>query len=241
MQGWLVVWLLLPNHVSSERRAFRSRPILGGVSLDRYHYAPDAVLILAPREMPPAGERIEGEGLAGRIAFEGQRFLAQSSPILLGAVKPVSNERVASGESLGAVDTWPVSAPSDEAFLDTMAQEVAQAGDLGRLFLADDDGLVAASPNLVSPTPGASHFLGDLGIDESHEACELPGVVDAKEQVIVVREDGGGANVDAITSLGTCERADNGVVQCSAGLQQKTAVNRPARDFDEGSAFGDVA
>jgi hypothetical protein len=54
-----------------------------------------------------------------------------------------------------------------------VAQEVAQAGDLGSCLVADDDVLVAASPDLLFPAVDASDFLGEVTVQVAGEGGEL--------------------------------------------------------------------
>ena len=53
-----------------------------------------------------------------------------------------------------------------------------QALDLGGLFGADDDGLVAAAEDLLAPAGEPSCFTGELGEEVAHEAGELVSVID---------------------------------------------------------------
>jgi hypothetical protein len=71
-----------------------------------------------------------------------------------------SPSRDSSQEGADGGDAWPVSQVLDQPFLAAMGQDVAQPLDLGRLCLADGDGLVPAPPELLAPAGPTDRLRG---------------------------------------------------------------------------------
>jgi hypothetical protein len=71
--------------------------------------------------------------------------------VLPGAVEPEPFEGLVVQKSADGGDSWPVSKPFDQSLLTAVRQHITKPLDLGRLFLADQDGLVPAPPELLAP------------------------------------------------------------------------------------------
>jgi hypothetical protein len=122
-----------------------------------------------------------------------------------------------------------------------MRENVLQSLDLGSGLVADHDRLVPPGPDLVPPADPAPELAGEVGAQVAHEVGELAGVVDVQLQVKVVGGKGERAEADRVHPLGAGQDADDDVVELRAGAKEEAAVDRPAGDLDQGTAFGDVA
>jgi len=71
------------------------------------------------------------------------------------------------------------------------------------------------------------------------KGCQLVGVFDVQQQVVMGREKRVGADRDGIQPERSAEDAEDDLVQRRAGPQEVTAVDGAAGDLDEGPAFGD--
>ncbi len=58
---------------------------------------------------------------------------------------------------------------ADKAFLDTVREDVTQPSHLGSFLLADQDGLIAARPDLIVPLGQAYDLTGKVGIEVTHK------------------------------------------------------------------------
>jgi hypothetical protein len=84
------------------------------------------------------------------------------------------------------VDSGPVPDVGDQSFLDSVGKEVAETLDLGRFFVADQDGLIAARPDAMRPVEESCYLAGEVGVYVLHETSELVGVVDGEQEVEVL-------------------------------------------------------
>jgi hypothetical protein len=91
------------------------------------------------------GERWKRRGTRVRVSVSAKRSGSDS----------LGESRARSG-----VDTGPILDPGDESFLDPMREDIGQPGLLRLALLADDDGLVAAGPDLLLPAGQAALQLG---------------------------------------------------------------------------------
>lgn len=102
-------------------------------------------------EMSPARQRREDDLLGFGEGGGGGVFTAALGLIEASAIEPCAVERFASSEGGGAVDAGPVLRPLDEALFDALAEDVGEPLDLRLLLFRDDDGAIAACPELVAP------------------------------------------------------------------------------------------
>jgi len=73
------------------------------------------------------------------------------SAVLPSAVEPEPFEGLVVQQGTDGGDARPVAQPLDQSLLTAVRQNVAEPLDLGRLFLANRDGLVPAPPELLAP------------------------------------------------------------------------------------------
>src|SRR4029077_57562 len=133
-------------------------------------------------------------------------------------------------QGLDAVDAGPILRTLDEPFLDPVAEDVFQALDLRRLLLADQDRLIAPPEDLFPPAGDPPDLAGDFRREVTHEARELPGVVDLEDQVEVRREEDEGDDPHRVATLRPGEGPDDDRVQLGAGTEEEAAVERPVGD-----------
>jgi hypothetical protein len=74
----------------------------------------------------------------------------------------------------------------------------------------------------------------------AHEARKLESVIDVQEEVKMGEGEYMVADADRLHPLGPAEDAHDDVVEHRAGPKEEAAVDRPAGDLDEGTAFGDI-
>jgi len=181
----------------------------------------------------------EGDGLARRILETVEILSAPPGGILLGPAEPVSLDRLIFDQGSDCMDSRPVLRPSDEPFLASVGENVAQALDLGGLLMTDDDGPVPARPDPVRPVDEPAHLPRQVGVQIAHEVGQLAGVFDVQQQVVMGGEKRVGADRDGIQPERSSKDAEDDLVQRRAGPQEVTAVDGAAGDLDEGPAFGD--
>lgn len=88
-----------------------------------------------------------------------------------------------------------------------MGQDVAEAADLGRFFLADENGLVTPPPDMLRPVVQSLDLAGEVGIHILHEAGELVGIVHRQQEVEVPGPEDRSVTADLVLALGAAHRA----------------------------------
>ena len=119
-----------------------------------------------------------------------------------------------------------------------MREDVDQAPDLGLLFVAHQDRLVAARENLVPPAGRLGDLAGDLRVEVAHEVGQAFAVLGPGEEVKVVRGEDERADFERVEALCSAERADDHLVEQRSQPQEESAVDRAAGDLVEGSPIG---
>jgi hypothetical protein len=140
-----------------------------------------------------------------------------------------------------AVDPGPLVDPLHQILLDPVCQMVTEALQLSRLLVAHLDGLVAPGEDRGLPVRPAGDLLGEVAVEVLHELCELPGVLDPDEHVVVAREHHEAVEGHPVEALGPAEDAQDDLVELPAGPEQRPALNGAVGDFEEGSALRCVA
>ena len=142
---------------------------------------------------------------------------------------------------MGAVGSWPVERRGDEAFLAGLGKNIAETVDLGGGFVADQDGLVAARPEMRGPIDQAADLTGEVGVEVLHEAGEAMGIGDGEQEMVVVGEEGEGVDSDRVEALGSAKDTKDDFAALLVRPHEVAALDRPAGDLDEASSFGNVA
>ena len=88
-----------------------------------------------------------------------------------------------------------------------------------RLLVGDDDGAIAAGPQALGPDVKPPGFLGDVGIHELHEQCELAGARRGQQEVRMRGEEHEGMDGHAIDGLGLADDAEDEVGELGRGLE----------------------
>ena len=122
-----------------------------------------------------------------------------------------------------------------------MTQQVFEPTSLCFGLGADHDRREAPRPDLVAPADQAPDLAGEVGVEVTHEVPELLRVADAEQAMVVVPEDHHGHNAYVVDPLRTAEDTEDDLVGGRARTQEKTALDGPGRDLDEGSPLGDEA
>jgi hypothetical protein len=73
-----------------------------------------------------------------------------------------------------------------KAFLDPVAQDIAQPVDLRRGLVADHDRLVAARPDLVLPSSQTADLAGHVGLEVAHELGHAFGIGNPGKEVVLL-------------------------------------------------------
>ena len=122
---------------------------------------------------------------------------------------------------------------ADETLLDSLREELAQASDLRLGLMGDDDALVAPIPELAAPIVEPTHLAGDVAVDESHEVAQLFRALGHDEHVVVIREEGEGAEVDLGAPLGPSQNAKDGPIHFVGRSEQIAPLKGTSRDLDQ--------
>lgn len=103
-----------------------------------------------------------------------------------GFVDPGALEGLVVEEGAEGGGTWPLEGAGHETFLDALAQEVEESGQLGLGFVADEGAGVTAAPEGVASAQEPVELAGELAVDKAHEGGELGGILDPEQEVEVV-------------------------------------------------------
>jgi hypothetical protein len=142
---------------------------------------------------------------------------------------------------VGAVDSRPLLDLGHQVLLDPVREVVGQAVDLGGLFVADHDGLVAARPDPVGPAGQVAHLTGQIAVEVPHEEGKLPGVADPEEEVKMRRQEAKAHDFNRIVDLGAPEGAEDDSVELLGRTQEEASLDGAAGDLDESPAVGHKA
>ena len=126
-------------------------PADGGFGFDLLDQCGDAFPLGSRGEMLPAGQGGERHGLGRGVLQPVEALSLPASGVLSGAIEPEALQPFAVEQAADGVNARPVAELRDEVLFDAMGEHVAQAVDLGGLFGADDDCLVAPGPDLLPP------------------------------------------------------------------------------------------
>lgn len=84
-----------------------------------------------------------------------------------------------------------------------MGEQVLKTSDLRLLLLADNDRLVPASPELVSPPHQPASLASQVGVHETHEAGQALGVWHDQQEMEVIGKKDEPADLDGKERLGS--------------------------------------
>ena len=118
-----------------------------------------------------------------------------------------------------------------------MAQDVLETVDQGFLFVADDDALISAAPELFLPLLETSGLARRVRGEIAHEAGELLGVVDRNQKEEMVGKKDERMELDSVQALGPSEDADGDGAELLGGPQEQPSLEGSPGDLDDRSAF----
>jgi hypothetical protein len=125
----------------------------------------------------PAGEWIELQHLPGRV-LEAVEFLsAAARQVLLGAVEPEPFQDLAFEQRPDRVHPGPIPGPVHKVLLGSMRELIPESLDLGGLLVADHDGAVAPTEDLLLPAGQAPDLARQLRQEVAHELGQLLGIL----------------------------------------------------------------
>jgi hypothetical protein len=84
----------------------------------------------------------------------------------------------------------------NQTLLAAVRQDVPEAINLSRLFLADHDRLVSAAPELLPPAMQSTGLPRQVRVEVVHEAGELKGVLHTEKKVVVIGKEDEGMHVN---------------------------------------------
>ena len=93
--------------------------------------------------------------------------------------------------------------------------------------------LVAPIPELAAPIVETAHLASDVAVDESHEFAQLLRTLGHNEHVVVIREEGEGAEVDLGASLGPSNNPEDGPIHFVGRSEQIAPLKGTSRDLDQ--------
>jgi hypothetical protein len=188
-------------------------------------------------KMPPAWQGLNLNQLAP-FKLDAWSF---SSPktvsILPRAIDPNALERLAPRESSHTLSPGPVLRSPYQAFFAAMGQHVAKAVYLRRLFIADDDCLIPPAPEPLLPAVHSTDLSGHVRVEIVHEARHLKSVFYAHEQMVVIREEDEGVDLDGIEPLCPAQDPDHNPFQLLARFEEETTLHCTACHLHKCSAL----
>jgi hypothetical protein len=184
-------------------------------------------------QVAPTGHWSQFEALDENesLALEGPSI--DPGSIQARTVVPVPRDGLPGSETPKAARSRPFVGRADEVLLAPVAKQVEEPLDLGCGLLRNEDRLVAASPELLSPAYGATHFAGEVGVEVVHEGGEASGARSGEEQVVVVSEEHEGVHLYGIEAYGASEDAAAQVGDERCRLEQEPPLHGSASDLDE--------
>jgi hypothetical protein len=190
--------------------------------------------------MRPAGQGLKYDPLEyGKVGVFG-RFSSSPGIELPGPVVPSASQLGSFNEGSSAVDPRPLERASDKSFLAGLGEEIAKTSHLSRFFVADLNGSVSPSPELLPPAGESAGFFGEIGLEVLHETGELVRSLDAYEEMEVVGEKGPGEEYDAIAALSPTEDADQDLIDAGARSQEESPVQSAAGQLEDRAAGRDI-
>jgi hypothetical protein len=209
--------ILPENLVRAEGLRHSSFVCQFGLILDRFDEVDDRRAILGGTEISPARQLVEDDVLASGEIPISHGFSSPPGIELLGSVVPGAAKVSPLSQCSSAVDAGPVERAMNETFFAGLGEDVAEASHQGRLLVADLDGPVSTTPELLAPAVEAAGLLGEVGFEVLHEAGELVRSIESREEVEMVGEEGSCVDVNVISPLGATENADQNIVELSSG------------------------
>jgi hypothetical protein len=76
-------------------------------------------------------------------------------------------------------------------------------------------------------------LLGDIGVHELHELCELAGAGRRQEKMSMGRDEHEGMDGHAVEALGFADDAKNDLGQLGRGFEEQPALDSAGGDLDE--------
>jgi hypothetical protein len=137
------------------------------------------------------------------------------------------------------VSSRPILRTFDKSFLDSVAEDVLETVDLGLGFVADDNALVSAPPELLLPLIEASGLASQVRIYIAHKAGDLLSILNRNQKMKMVREKNERMELDSVQALGSGEDSDGDGVELLGGAQEQSSLEGPPGDLDDSTAFWD--
>ena len=225
--------ILAADHVATDWRLAGHLMATPRRNLDLLDQPLDSIAMDRRLLRSPTGKRTEGELLALDEGFRiEEKTLAPGLGLERSVLPPTRND-CAFGERPGAVDSGPVEWRGDESLFDSMRQHISQPVDLGLLLVRNEDRLISAPPELLSPAHQPTCLPSEVRVEIGHEGGQLLGVGDAHEEVIVIREEDVGMDLDGVEARGASEHAESGLAQNGRRSQEQATLDRATGDLDQ--------
>jgi hypothetical protein len=122
-----------------------------------------------------------------------------------------------------------------------VAEDVPLSGELCLSLIADEYGLVAPAPDLVSPVGQACGFLGEVALEVAHESSQLKSRVDREQKVVVIGHEDEIVQTNSVESLCATQCSENDAVEQSAGAKEEPTLNCACCDLDNGTVWRNEA
>src|SRR5215216_1334336 len=137
-------------------------PFGGRLGLDLPDQLSDALPPLLRREILPAGQGLERQGLRRRKLLGVQPLAPTAGSVLPLPVEPDTFQRLAGEERLDGMGSRPLRETLHEVLFDRVRENVLQPPDLGPLLAADHDPIVSPPEDLLLPAVKPAYLPGQL-------------------------------------------------------------------------------
>lgn len=236
----LVPRILAHHDGQPERGPPRASRVNSSLALDLLDELPHEAPSTGFGQVLPAGQRREPRGFdcGERLGVEPKA--SSRRRVLERAVDPSAGERSILEQGPGAMGAGPFERRSDQAFLDTMGEEIAKASDLGFRLFGYEDGLVPAPPELLAPADEPPSLPGEVGVEVAHEARQPLRALDGYQQMEVVGEKGERVELDRIKAHRARQDAQRQVAENGRRPQEQPPLHGAASDFDERSGWDEA-
>ena len=154
---------------------------------------------------------------------------------MCGPVVPDAAERYSVSEGTNRMDAGPELGACHETFLGSLGEAVREPPMLHLGLVADQDRVVPAAPERPIPVVEVSGLLGEVSLDEVHEAGKVPCVLRAQEGVPVVRHAGHGMDLDIVAAPRSGENSDETAVQLRAWTEKVPGLEGSGAHLDQGT------
>ncbi|MEM9293660.1 MAG: hypothetical protein AAGD01_18415 [Acidobacteriota bacterium] len=126
----------------------------------------------------------------------------------------------------------------NQAFLDTVGEQVDKAANLTKFFICNENRVVPSSPERSLPVDENPELACEIAVREGHEVSESTRIRSPEQYMVMVGEEDDVVDLDGgVVSLSLVEHTDSNASEARGRSKEQTPLESAAGHFDHGAAW----